>query len=93
MAFLFVPVLTTLLYLATLTGVRINPQALKTIRSDREVSKADLARAVGCNPSHLSNIEAGRREASPTLIKALARALRVDLLALLGPEERDHKAS
>lgn len=69
--------------------MRINPSSLRTIRSDREVSLVDLAKRVGCNPSHLSNVEAGRREASPKLIKSLAKELRVELLALLGPEDRD----
>ena len=48
----------------------------------------DLAKAVECTPSHLTNVEAGRREASAKLIKALARELRVPLLSLLGPEVR-----
>lgn len=68
--------------------VRINPEALRTIRRDREVRLVDLAKAVDCTPSHLTNVEAGRREASVRLIKALARELRVPLLSLLGPEVR-----
>lgn len=52
----------------------------------------DLAKEVGCNASHLTNVEAGRREASPTLIKALAKALHVDLMAILGPETRPDEA-
>lgn len=69
--------------------MRINPEALRTIRTDREVKLTDLAKAVGCNPSHLTNVEAGRREASTALIKKLALALNVNLLALLGPEDRE----
>ena len=68
--------------------MRINPQALRTIRRDRDVRLVDLARAVECTPSHLTNIEAGRREASARLIRALATELRVPLLSLLGPEIR-----
>lgn len=69
--------------------MRINPEALRTIRTDREVSITRLAELVGMNShSHLSNVEAGRREASPDLIRRLAAALKVDLLALLGPEVR-----
>ncbi|HLG68303.1 MAG TPA: helix-turn-helix transcriptional regulator [Acidimicrobiales bacterium] len=71
--------------------MRINPEALRTIRRDREVRLVDLARAVDCTPSHLTNVEAGRREASVRLIKALARELRVPLLSLLGPEVRPHE--
>lgn len=73
--------------------MRINPESLRTIRKDREVRLVDLAKLVGCEPSHLTNVEAGRREASPRLIKALAEALKVELLSLLGPEVRpDEKA-
>lgn len=68
--------------------MRINPEALRTIRTDREVRLVDLSKLVGCNASHLTNVEAGRREASPRLIKALAEALHVELLSLLGPEVR-----
>jgi len=73
--------------------VRINPQALRIIRRDREVRLVDLARAVDCTASHLTNVEAGRREASTKLIKALARELRVPLLSLLGPEVRPDEAA
>lgn len=70
--------------------MRINGEALRTIRRDRGVSTSELARLVGlANHSHLSNIEAGRREASASLIRSLAAALRVDVLALLGPENPD----
>jgi transcriptional regulator with XRE-family HTH domain len=69
--------------------VRINPEALRTIRKDRDVTLTALAKAVGVQHSHLSNIEAGRREASSTLIRKLAIELKIDVLALLGPENRD----
>lgn len=66
--------------------MRINPAALRTIRQDRGVSLTDLADKVSCNRAHLSNVEAGRRQASPQLIRELADALKIDLFALLGPE-------
>lgn len=69
--------------------MRINPEALRTIRRDRDVTLTGLAKEVGVQHSHLSNIEAGRREASASLIRKLALALHVDLMALLGPENRD----
>lgn len=69
--------------------MRINPEALHTIRRDRGVAITTLAETVGlANHSHLSNIEAGRREASADLIRKLAEALNVPVLALLGPERR-----
>ena len=74
-------------------AVRINPEALRTIRTDREVRLVDLAELVSCNASHLTNVEAGRREASPRLIKELAEALHVPLLSLLGPEVRPDEKS
>jgi transcriptional regulator with XRE-family HTH domain len=68
--------------------MRINGAALRTIRTDRGVPLGALASRVGLKQhSHLSNIEAGRREASAKLIRALARELQVDVLSLLGPEE------
>lgn len=73
--------------------MRINPEALRVIRRDREVRLVDLARAVQCTPSHLTNVEAGRREASVRLIRALARELKVPLLSLLGPEVRPDESS
>lgn len=69
-------------------AVRINPEALRTIRTDRDVTLAALSELVGCKPAHLCNVEAGRREASPRLIRELADALKVPLLSLLGPEVR-----
>lgn len=69
--------------------VRINPEALRTIRTDRDVSITRLAELLEMKShSHLSNIEAGRREASPELIRRIAAALKVEVLALLGPEVR-----
>lgn len=69
--------------------MRVNPESLRTIRTDRTVTLVSLAAEVGCNPTHLTNVEAGRREASPKLIRALAKALHVPLMAILGPEDRD----
>jgi transcriptional regulator with XRE-family HTH domain len=73
--------------------VRINPEALRTIRTDRDVKLNELAALVGCQPSHLCNVEAGRREASPKLIRALAAALHIPLLSILGPEDRTEAMS
>lgn len=46
-----------------------------------------LAEAAGVKQSHLSNIEAGRRNASPDVVVALAAALKVDLPAILADPE------
>ncbi len=69
------------------THMRINGEALRTIRTDRGIPLGVLAARAGLKQhSHLANIEAGRRQASAKLIKALAAELKVDILAILGPE-------
>ena len=64
-------------------AVRINPVALRTIRERSGMSVTALAEAAGIKQSHLSNIEAGRRKASADVVVALARALKVELPAIL----------
>lgn len=61
----------------------INPSALKVIRERSGLSISALAELSGVNRSHLSNIEAGRRQASAEVAVALATALKIELLAIL----------
>ncbi len=61
----------------------INGPALKAIRERSGLTQTALASAAGTNRSHLSNIESGRRKASAGLCIALARALKVELPAIL----------
>ena len=63
--------------------VRINPAALRAIRERSGLSVTALAAAAGIKQAHLSNIEAGRRKASADVAVALARALKVELPAIL----------
>lgn len=63
--------------------MELNPYALRTIRQRSGMSVTSLADAAGIKQAHLSNIEAGRRKASPAVIVALARALKVELPAIL----------
>jgi len=49
-------------------------------------SVAALARELCVTPSHLSNIEAGRRGAAPALIKRMSTLLCVPVSALLWQE-------
>lgn len=63
--------------------MRLNPTALRALRERSGMSVTALAGAAGINPSHLTNIEAGRRNASNEVGVALAQALKVDLLAIL----------
>jgi|GEM_PF-1591550 len=70
-------------------GVLINGVALRTIRERSGMSLSALAASAGIKHPHLSNIEAGRRNASPELAQALARALKVELLAILADPTSD----
>jgi transcriptional regulator with XRE-family HTH domain len=63
--------------------MRINPHALRAIRERSGLTTTALAEAAGIKQSHLSNIEAGRRQASPELVLALAKALKVEIPAIL----------
>lgn len=70
-----------------LVRMRINPAALRAIRQRSGMTVTALAAAVGIDRTHLSNIEAGRRSASSEVVIALAKALKVDLPAIiLDPE-------
>lgn len=62
----------------------LNPTALRVIRERSGLSVTDLATRSGIKQPHLSNIEAGRRQASAAVCVALAKALKVDLPAILG---------
>ncbi len=61
----------------------VNGAALRTIRERSGLSQTALARAVGTDRSHLSNIENGRRNCSEKLVIAIAEALKIDLPAIL----------
>lgn len=61
----------------------LNPSALKVIRERSGLSITALADLSGVNRSHLSNIEAGRRQASAEVAVALATALKIELVAIL----------
>lgn len=63
--------------------VRLNTSALRALRERSGMTVTALAAAAGIKQSHLSNIEAGRRNASPEVAVALASALCVDLPAIL----------
>lgn len=63
----------------------INP--VKVLREYRGSTQKDLAAAAGINAMYLSQIERGERTGSMATLKALAKALRVDMDLLLGGEE------
>lgn len=47
------------------------------------MSQADLARSIGSSAGYLNDIESGRRQPSPKVIRQLAEALAVPLPAIL----------
>lgn len=63
--------------------MQVNPHALRVIRERSGLSVTELARIAGLSQPHLSNIETGKRQASPAVLRHLADALRVPLLALI----------
>lgn len=67
--------------------MRINPEALRTIRLSRDVTVTHLAELAGISQAYLSNIEAGRKSPGATIIRRLASELKCSVLSLLGPED------
>lgn len=67
--------------------MRCNPAALRAIRERSGLTVSALAESAGIKQAHLSNVEAGRRNASPEVVVALAKALKVDLPAILADPE------
>jgi transcriptional regulator with XRE-family HTH domain len=63
--------------------MHVNRHALRVIRERSGLSVSALSRLSGISQPHLSNIELGKRHASPDAITRLAQALQVPLLALL----------
>jgi transcriptional regulator with XRE-family HTH domain len=61
----------------------INGPALRAIRERSLMTQESLAKAAGMDRAALSNIENGKRNASPELAVALAKALKVELPAIL----------
>lgn len=60
---------------------------IKAIRENRGMTQRDLAAAAGINAVYLSQIERGARVGSLETLKALARALKVDMEMLTGSGE------
>lgn len=64
--------------------MRLNAAALRALRQRSGMSVKDLAEAAGINASYLTNLEKGHREnPSDPVIVALAKALKVNLPAIL----------
>jgi transcriptional regulator with XRE-family HTH domain len=61
----------------------INPDALKVIRERSGLSQAALGRAANVSQGHISQLEAGLKEPRPEMVRRLASALGVPVIALV----------
>ena len=61
----------------------LNPASLRALRTSLGWSVTKFAQAAETTPSHISNIEAGRRQASDALIVRMAQTLGVPTAALI----------
>lgn len=68
--------------------MQLNPYSLRAIREALGWSVSKFATASETVPGHISNIEAGRRGASPELIRRMARVLGVPVAALVSAYDR-----
>lgn len=80
-------------YLQLPNAMKVNRYALRVIRERSGLSISELARQCGTSQPHLSNIETGRRSASPALLRELAIVLKVPVLALLVDPEDDSESA
>lgn len=63
--------------------MRLNPTALQVIRERSGLSVTDAAGTAGISVAHLINVEAGRRNVSPSTARAIAKTLKVPLAAIV----------
>lgn len=70
--------------------MHLNRHALRAIRERSGLSITALAARAGVSQPHLSNLESGRRQASPAVLRRLALALAVPVVALLGDPDLEH---
>lgn len=62
--------------------VKVNPDALRALIEKDGHTVSSFAQKVGMERSHLSNVLAGRRGASPAVVKAMAATLNVPMSAI-----------
>jgi transcriptional regulator with XRE-family HTH domain len=65
-------------------------RALRSLRRARGLSQEQLAEAASLHVIHISRLENGRRGPTLTAVFALARALGVEPVALVGLVAREH---
>lgn len=62
-------------------------ERLKFLRTSRGISQMELAKATKLSQSTIAQIETGRKDASISSIKELAKALDVDVASLFAAED------
>ena len=67
--------------------MQVNPQALRVIRERSGYTVRGLAKAAEVSHASITRIEQGSQNPSPPIVKRLAQALDVPLVALLSDEE------
>lgn len=59
-----------------------NPEAMVWARKAKKVTQTWLAGEIGISPSHMSEIESGKRNAPPRLLGKIANALNCPITVL-----------
>lgn len=60
---------------------------IRTMRRSRDMTQADLAKAIGQSPSSITMYETGRREPDLETFEALADVFNVPMSSLVSPDE------
>jgi transcriptional regulator with XRE-family HTH domain len=67
--------------------IRVDTEGLRRLRRERALSQRALARAAGVGLDAVNRIETGRRDALPSTVRNLAKALGVEPRDLMKGEE------
>ena len=70
-------------------NLTLNRDALVALRERTGLSKQEMADRAGVDRTLITRLENGERRATPAVMKKLALALDVSLLAICGPSEED----
>lgn len=69
-------------------GRRANPASIRALREALGIRISDLARDVEISVAYACNIEAGRKEPSPAVVRRIADRLGVPLDAITSPSTK-----
>lgn len=70
-----------------MTTRHANGAAIRALREALGIRHADLARDVGISAGYLSNIEKGRRQPAPAVLRTIADRLGISLDAITSPAD------